>query len=480
MPKAKSVQQARGKPRGIRRDRDCRSCKLRGVKCDLNRPRCLPCVESGLACGGYPQRVVWAGEPASASCSASAKAKASVPNVSRKGDNDADFHDSAQQPILPSAGVLVARPKEQDDAADGLDRAVLVEQDPTTDRYNLVARLLAFCRRLKTAGLSPGTHADDWQSLSVDQALGLVSRVDEFLQARIKTRTPAPFAPSPPPSSSHADDTPSPHSSAESDTFELHRLAALASLSEALKTADPVAFLGIAVFAFFEVVSDGSFGEWQCHLRGARSLLDYHCRSSNELDMLSRRVTGLAEMIAYFGWWDVVGSLLRKCSGGRISPDDRLIFDDWHRGILGDDFFNTVGCPSDVFWLFVSLAKGGDEGTLGPYEADQERCMRAMSQLLKLGLDTSDRGRCFDTYRCAAAIAILTWQQPLDIEGVSSVDPRQAALASAVDRICQAVDTASPCSRFYIHMATPAFLAAILESFRGIRERVRNARRDGD
>lgn len=29
-----------GKPRGMRRDRDCRSCKLRDVKCDLNRPSC--------------------------------------------------------------------------------------------------------------------------------------------------------------------------------------------------------------------------------------------------------------------------------------------------------------------------------------------------------------------------------------------------------------------------------------------------------
>ncbi|ERS98316.1 hypothetical protein HMPREF1624_05100 [Sporothrix schenckii ATCC 58251] len=49
----------RGKPRGRRRDRDCVTCKTRGLKCDLNRPQCLPCVQAGLACGGYPMRVVW-------------------------------------------------------------------------------------------------------------------------------------------------------------------------------------------------------------------------------------------------------------------------------------------------------------------------------------------------------------------------------------------------------------------------------------
>lgn len=39
-----------GKPRGMRRDRDCRSCKLRDVKCDLNRPSCgevgMPSISS--------------------------------------------------------------------------------------------------------------------------------------------------------------------------------------------------------------------------------------------------------------------------------------------------------------------------------------------------------------------------------------------------------------------------------------------------
>lgn len=76
------MERPRGKPRGIRRDRDCRLCKARGVKCDLNRPRCQPCVQAGLACG-YPQRVVWAGErrkkPSSASAGSATACSANNP-----------------------------------------------------------------------------------------------------------------------------------------------------------------------------------------------------------------------------------------------------------------------------------------------------------------------------------------------------------------------------------------------------------------
>jgi hypothetical protein len=49
-----------GKPRGMRRDRDCRSCKLRNVKCDLNRPSCgevgRPSLEQAhsFALAGFP------------------------------------------------------------------------------------------------------------------------------------------------------------------------------------------------------------------------------------------------------------------------------------------------------------------------------------------------------------------------------------------------------------------------------------------
>ncbi|ANB13459.1 hypothetical protein AWJ20_1750 [Sugiyamaella lignohabitans] len=49
----------KGKPRGIRRDRDCFTCRHRGVKCDLNRPSCAQCVDANIRCEGYPARLIW-------------------------------------------------------------------------------------------------------------------------------------------------------------------------------------------------------------------------------------------------------------------------------------------------------------------------------------------------------------------------------------------------------------------------------------
>ncbi|CAK7232864.1 hypothetical protein SCUCBS95973_008402 [Sporothrix curviconia] len=86
----------RGKPRGRRRDRDCVTCKTRGLKCDLNRPQCLPCVQAGLSCGGYPMRVVWLDQrrsSASTSAKASKKARTAAPSAST----------SPRSPPLPSS-----------------------------------------------------------------------------------------------------------------------------------------------------------------------------------------------------------------------------------------------------------------------------------------------------------------------------------------------------------------------------------------
>ncbi|KAF4502237.1 hypothetical protein FAGAP_1522 [Fusarium agapanthi] len=388
MPRSKTSNFPRGKPRGIRRDRDCQTCKARGVKCDLNRPRCRPCVESGYACGDYPQRVVWAANP--------------TPKPSRAENRNA-----------------------------------VIEKSLATDQHEVVEHLLAFGSSLKTARLATN---DD---LCVDQGLGLIDQVDYFLRARISKRrgsttdTALPTSPSSLSSGEGAQDD---------DTLMWHRLAALKSLSEALNTADPAAFLGIAVFAFFEVVSDGVFGEWDCHLRGARSLLDCHCSNSEEFQQLSRRFTGLEEIVAYFAWWDTIGALVRQSTSNTKSG---LIFDDWHRSSLGQDFFDRVGCPAETFWLFVSLVQSKDSTNLS------ESLTRAMAQLLKLGMDKTEKGKCSDIYRCAAAIAVLTTSAGNE-ESASEV-----TMEFAVDRICHIIESACSRSRYYPHMATPAYLAGM-------------------
>ncbi|CAI6093622.1 unnamed protein product [Clonostachys chloroleuca] len=484
MPRAKTGQ-VRGKPRGIRHDRDCSNCKTRGVKCDLNRPRCLPCVQAELACGGWPQRVVWT----SGSTSSTDKQFSNISNgVQRR-----RMALRRQEPLSPSDGSMsvisfaphpLSAESERDDGAPtsfhaqrGPSHTPDEPTMPPAEQYGLAQRLLTFCRNAKRADDSLSTTAEgDNHTVSVDRVTRLVSRIDEFLQARMKTYASTSFAPLPPTPSSLDGRQPSPplllppppRRQDDGEASELHRLAALASLSEALDTADPVAFVGIAVFAFFEVVSDAAFGEWQTHLRGARSLLDYHCRSREELDSLSRRVNGLSEILGYFAWWDVIGINIRRLSGRHSSQDDEPIFLDWHRGVVGDEFFGTVGCPPDTFQVFALLADTSSlrEKDASSPQVELDTYVQAMGQLLRLGSDSTDQGKCSDAWRCAAAVAVLTWQQQsVDGRDKTTQGPRQATLDAAVDRICELIASASPASRFYIHMATAAFFAGINTRF---------------
>lgn len=283
----------------------------------------------------------------------------------------------------------------------------------------------------------------------------LVSSVYDLLQARMNcsaanssasTRRPAEFM-----SRSSCD-------VAKHVKIALYKLKALTNLNEAICTADPVAFLGIAVFAYFEVVSDKEFGQWQLHLHGARSLLDYHCHNRGELDALANRVAGLTEMIAFLTWWDVIGTLIRQLTG---STNESLIFLDWHRNTMRLDFFETVGCSPETFQLLVTLCKTTAEEEEDADEA-RERYIRAMIQLLELGADPTAKGQCCDMWRCAAVIAILRMTDGEDhqTQSSSAFKPRRMAAELAIGRICQNISSASPSSRYYTHMATPAFLAS--------------------
>lgn len=358
----------RGKPRGIRRDRDCRLCKARGVKCDLNRPRCQPCVQAGLACG-YSQRVVWAGERRKKS-SSSASA---------------------------SAGSVIAC--------------------SANNPYSFLRRLTAFYEQVQsTASKNPS-----------DKAGQLVSRVWDFVLARIHRSR-----------SSHAD----------TDAVRSH-VAALMGLNEAIQEAHPMALFGIATFAFFEVC-EGPFGQWQCHLSGARSLLDLHCRCRADLDRLAQQIAGLTEIVAHLVWFDAMGAIIRGSRG--------LIFDDWHRETtLTESFFAVVGCPADTFALFVALAR------LQPDMSPLELSLRAMDQLLQLQAhpdDATERGQTANAWRCAAVIAVLG-RIRIEDDSYSQTQTRRKTLAAVVDRACQAIASIPPSSGFYVHLAATAYLAGL-------------------
>ncbi|CAG1973115.1 unnamed protein product [Fusarium graminearum] len=446
MPRSK-LNLPRGKPRGLRRDRDCRTCKVRGVKCDLNRPRCLPCVESGLECGGYPQRVVWAANPVATPVSRlSLPSPVEQPTEPRRGLSDeANILSSVE--LRNSSSIFVN---------DGND---FTQNSLAADQPHIVEHLLAFGHSLKVASLASGDKTNNFQTLSSDQGLKLIAQVDNFLQARIRRRRRSDSGTTSHPSTLafSAAESVLPQDVDNEDILVHHRLEALKSLSQALNTADPAAFLGIAVFAFFEVVMDGVFGEWDCHLRGARSLLDYHCQNSDEFQQLSNNFIGFEQIVAYFGWWDTIGAVVRQSTNRAVGDQQGLIFDDWHRNTLTKDFLDMVGCPTETFWLFVSLAKGNKTDNLG------ELLTQVMAQLLKLGMDTTERGKCMDTYRCAAVIALLSWRIPATEETLPS-EPSGTTLTFAVDRICQIIDSGRPKSTLYVHMATPAYLASMWAS----------------
>ncbi|KAL4723484.1 hypothetical protein ACLX1H_009119 [Fusarium chlamydosporum] len=440
MPKSKSSV-PRGKPRGIRRDRDCRTCKDRGVKCDLNRPQCLPCVESGLVCGGYPQRVVWAANPVPTSPPSTICGIAKGIDKRRNDISEANIHTPVGLPKITKKPI---------DEGNGF-----TENSLATDQPHIVEHLLAFGRSLKAVKLAANDGSNSSQIQCSDQGLRLIAQVDNFLQARISRRNRSDLK-----QNWHLStlafstyEPVSPQDTANENLLVSHRLEALKSLSQALNTADPAAFLGIAVFAFFEVVMDGVFGEWDCHLRGARSLLDCHCRDSEEFQQLSYSFTGFEEIVAYFGWWDTIGAVVRQSTSSNLANQEGLIFDDWHRNAVTTGFLNMVGCPPETFWLFVSLAKGNKPANLS------DMLTQAMTQLLKLGMDTTEQGKCMDTYRCAAVIAILSWKVPGTEQDTCT--PSNGTITFAVDRICHIIESASASSTIYVHMATPAYLASM-------------------
>ncbi|KAH7008985.1 hypothetical protein EDB80DRAFT_717732 [Ilyonectria destructans] len=401
--------QRRGKPRGMRRDRDCRTCKTRAVKCDLNRPRCLPCVQAGLACGGYPQRVVWTGEKAA---SANPRQR-SLPQPRSRTPVPTEV-DAPLEPGIPDQAERASCIQ--------IDAAYNDSDKLPTEKNSFILRLAAFCQHIKSA---EGRRSDSGRYLSAE-AIRLVSRLYDFMQARIESCPTA---------------TLTEGGSSESMEVARHRLAALMELNEALQTANPFAILGIAAFAVFEV-SDSAFGEWQCHLYGARSLLDCHCQSRPQLDQLSQSVTGLTEIVARLVWYDTTGTIVRGTTD--------LIFDDWHREILNDSFFDAVGCPADTFQLFVDLAKG--EAASDPLGS----CLRAMDQLLQLDSDTTAWKRCANANRCAAALAVLE-----RVDDEAAPKPRRLAMLSAVNRICEVVASTPRSSPFHIYLATPVYLAGM-------------------
>ncbi|KAJ6031142.1 hypothetical protein N7540_001874 [Penicillium herquei] len=360
------------KPRGIRHDRHCHRCHSKGLKCDLNRPRCQPCQQEGTTCS-YPQRLVWMG------------AKKESPRKT-----SSCTAPSAASSSSPAAADL------------GLGRIELPNKNIPINLYGFIDLLSHFYREIQASE----------QELPAE-AVKLISRTLNFARSRLR-------------------------GSDNKQSIQTH-LGALTNLSKVIESGHPIALFGIATFAIFEVCC-GSFGRWHRHLQGARSLLDLHCQNKEQLDQLAARIPGLGDILAYLVWFDVTGALVRK------SP---LLFDDWHRQILGPSFYDSVGCPADTFELFVHLAKDVNINVL-------DLSARAMDQIISLDSgDQTEIGLATVVFRCTGAIGAFS-RAGSKQEETSSV--HSGILSKMIDRVCDAISKMPTSSRFYVHLATPAFL----------------------
>ncbi|TWU70432.1 hypothetical protein ED733_000250 [Metarhizium rileyi] len=292
---------------------------------------------------------------------------------------------------------------------------------PAADQNSFITSLVAFCQHIIS---SDGSTTDHSHYLSVE-AVRLISKLHDLMKARIEGRSTAPLA-----------------GGEVWDSIDAarHRLAALIGLNEALEVGNPFAFLGIAAFAVLEVC-DSPFGEWQRHLHGAKSLLDYHCPDPSALEQLSHTVTGLTEIVARLVWWDTLGAIARGSKG--------LIFDDWHRKTLDHRIFQLVGCSADTFDLFSRVAKG--EVATDSLSC----CVMAVEQLARIDSGESAWSLSANVNRCASAIAMLA-----QVEDTGDGHAHRA-LDSAVERACQLISRMTPSSIYYIHVAVSAYLAGM-------------------
>ncbi|KAJ5929960.1 hypothetical protein N7466_005453 [Penicillium verhagenii] len=224
-------------------------------------------------------------------------------------------------------------------------------------------------------------------------------------------------------------------------------LGALTNLSKVIESGHPIALFGIATFAIFEVCC-GSFGRWHRHLQGARSLLDLHCQNKADLDALAARVPGLGDILAYLVWFDVTGALVH---------DRDLIFDKWHRGIISSNFFDSVGCPPDSFELLAHLADRNINIDILDLNA------RALDQILLLdNSDTGERGLSAAVFRYTGAIVAFGRSgKARNRDSVAISDPHSGALSRMVGRTCDLISRIPTSSRFYVHLASPAYLTGM-------------------
>ncbi|KIW72562.1 hypothetical protein PV04_00744 [Phialophora macrospora] len=240
----------KGKPRGVRRDRDCLTCKSRQVKCDLNRPGCEICKKAGLKCQGYRVTVKWVG--------------------------DGNPKTGA---LRPSREISTTSPRS---TAEDIDDYSI---NWTTDTSSY---LEYFAAKLNLGRGKPDISQTPLPSPNTDD----LSDIWEFAWKRT------------------ASNCNYPDEDVNSNPQFLH-LTALSALSRMVQAGHIYAIFGITTFAFLDV-REGPFGDWGRHLRGARALLDTHCGNLAQFIRVCDSTPGLQQAVSLLNWYDVMGSVVHQ------------------------------------------------------------------------------------------------------------------------------------------------------------------------
>lgn len=429
---AKGSQEAprtKGKPRGFRRDRDCITCKYRGIKCDLNRPGCGPCQQDGIACQGYVNRVKWVGGTTS-----SAKASHEQPLTSPTDEqtplfittsNNSQFSEASSTTNGPSLHSPVSTTSAR--LASPVDQAKQALTSPDTftaqneDNPGWTTGIANYLRYFTSQYTQARTALDPQHTRDDEEYSGFFD-VWAFAWKRISLRM----------------NGGSPDDGLGSDLLYSN---ALQGLKRSVESGDILAVFGITVFAFLDV-REGPFGYWTRHLRGARALLDVHCRNWGELSNLYQTTPGLKQAISLLNWYDVMGAIIHKDRG--------LVFDDFHRVEVDPVLFDLVGCARDTFFVYVRLAEGHMS------ELTHETYHSSLAQLLQLSHNISDERLLLqDAWRYASVLVALEELYP---------DAHQEAASTSTmiaDKICDIVELIQPKSAAYIHLPVAVYFVGI-------------------
>jgi hypothetical protein len=394
----------KGKPRGLRRDRDCYTCRERNVKCDLNRPACTPCVEANLNCAGYPARLVWSTEKNQRSFSTS---RASVspthgqfPALVRQASQDV-LRRTTSTPLLPK-----------------------IEQSssPQPREYS------HFQWGVKAIQKARDHSKSTMDQQAAESKVKVLDTVWKFVESYLESTNSKPGV-----------------------SFELRSLQLKANAIEELKHCINQGMLeavfATLAFTYFDV-SQGSFGLWHQHLQGARSLLDLHCSNKPQLQEACKNLPGLQHAVTLLTWYDITG-VIASIRANKVCSR-ALIFEDWHREVMDKEFFDLVGCTKHTFDALVKVVKSG---------VATPRSIATFLECLDDVLSSNDVPLTTEPNH-----ANMGWKYTCLLTTINHCFPQPVLRHiqdTLVSKICILINSLIVGSTLYKHFALPVFVAAM-------------------